>query len=226
MTLLLLASLCFQDADALIRSLSSDDIDVRAQAAAGLVKLGEPAIQPMKKALASAEGEMRARLQELIATVEREERRKNFKGGDEVCGLAARVTGKESYKAGDAIDLTCEIMNLSKEARPYVKATTFDRHSPTEMSSYTSSHGRISVKQISGDRPENSGGLRGCGMGPQIKSVELKSGESVSIAIALGDKLNPGEYEVFVTYYAKTKELLQGATADLVTNVLKFKIEK
>ncbi len=227
MKTLLLLFACLQDPDALIRDLSSDDLDVRDAAVTGLVKLGEPVLEPMKKALAKADGEAKARLQDVIATIERDERRKKFKGGAEVCGLAAALRSeKDAYKAGDAITLKLEIMNVTKVAKPYVPATHFDTRAPGRSATTTSSYGRITVTQLSGEAPTDHEGLRGCGMGPLKKAIELKSGESVTLDIALGEKLPAGEFEVAVSYYAKTKQLLDGAEADLVSNIVKFKIEK
>ncbi len=159
MTLLLLACLGLQDADALIRGLSSDDIEARESAAAELIKLGAPALAPMKRALAAAEGERKARLQELIVKIEREERRKGFKGGDEVCGLAGALRSeKDEFRVGDAITLKLEIMNISREARAYVPARYFDREFPGDMSHNSGSYGKIVVKQTAGERPKECGG--------------------------------------------------------------------
>ena len=57
-------------------------------------------------------------------------------------------------------------------------------------------------------------------------AVELQSGESATIRVDLGDKLLPGEYEVTVSYFAKSKGLLADAKDDLKSNVVKIRIEK
>ena len=48
----------------------------------------------------------------------------------------------------------------------------------------------------------------------------------MTLEIALGDKLGPGEYEVSIVYYCKSKELIKDAPADLVSNVVKIKVGK
>ena len=154
MLMLLLACLSFQDAAALIRSLASDEIEAREAAEAELFKLGAQGLEPMKKALALADGEQRARLQGVIARVEREERRKSFKGGEVVCGLASTLRSeKDEYRAGDAITLKLEIMNVSMDVKPYVPARYFDRDLPEGNAHSSGSYGKTIVKQTAGERP-------------------------------------------------------------------------
>jgi hypothetical protein len=60
--------------------------------------------------------------------------------------------------------------------------------------------------------------------------VTLQAGESRSCEIRFSDvkglgTLPAGEYEIRVTYYARSRRLLKDATADLLSNTLKIRIE-
>ena len=65
-------------------------------------------------------------------------------------------------------------------------------------------------------------------MGPKMDSVALDSGESRKAEWQMpldSSDLPAGEYEVAVTYYAKSRGLLKDAKEDLKSNVVKFSVK-
>lgn len=108
----------FQDADpipALIAKLSDEKLEIRDQASRDLRKLGEKAVEPLKKALeAAGDPELKARLADLLMKLDAEFRRKSFQGGKPVAGLCVRLqVDRAEVKAGAPFAFTVEILNIS-----------------------------------------------------------------------------------------------------------------
>jgi hypothetical protein len=134
----------------LIQSLDDDSIAMRDEAVRQLIKLGESAEEALRKELGrTSNPEVRARIGDVLQPIEREKRRRSFKGGNVVNGLCASIKA-DKEKDGEAIVLTVEIMNVSKEPRELVPIGSFDLRLPRESDSSSSSRAKIMVERISG----------------------------------------------------------------------------
>lgn len=124
----------FQDPDvpALIRKLADEGLEVRDQASRELEKLGEKAVEPLRKAHAdAADPEARARIAELLKKIDLELRRKSFKGGKPVAGLSVRLeVDRPEVKAGGAFSFAVEILNMSGAEREFVVPAGTTRRLP------------------------------------------------------------------------------------------------
>jgi hypothetical protein len=151
-TALVVAFLLPQDDPAarLLRELDDDAIEVRDRAAAELVKMGGKALEPLRKAKSESE-EVKARIAELIGRIERDLRRATFKGGEPANGLSAALRpaekDRETWKAGEAVVLTLEVMNLESRPADFVPIQAWDRDMPEISFSTTGAHARVVARR-------------------------------------------------------------------------------
>src|SRR4026208_69441 len=62
------------DVDALLKQLEDESIEVREKAAVTLVDLGDKAEARLKKEIASAQGEIKAKLEEIVRAIDKQRR--------------------------------------------------------------------------------------------------------------------------------------------------------
>ena len=229
MTLLLLCAF-LQDGEIerLVLELSDESIEIRDRASADLASRGEPALPVLRSALGrDPDRELKSRIEVLIPMIAREARRAKFKGGDAVEGFQATLrTDKQSIRCGEELSFDAEIMNVSKETRAFIPIRHTDSTLPALSSSSSTAHARIVVKELTPKPAGRFGGRFGCGGRILKTAVELQSGDSSVYTFKLGAALEPGEYEIHVVYYAKSKGLLANAQDDLKSNVVKITVEK
>lgn len=236
----------------LIKGLDAEDFDAREEATQELVELGKPALEPLEKVLKDRAGlEAKARARTIIGRIEGHIRRAKFKGGKVVAGLRAALqplSKSEDFVAGKPIAFEIEIMNVDGAVRAFVPIRIFDIRTPSRGRSHSNSHARVVLKQISGSELPKKVGLSVSGIQTDTTAVDLNPGASrmykVETAAELSDAVNtrilvhgrgpvcriddltPGEYEIHLIYFAKTKKLLKGAKEDLKTNVVRFKVKE
>jgi hypothetical protein len=202
--------------------LEDDSIEVREAAADALVKAGEAARPLVEKRLRDATGEARARLTDVLGRIERDRLRRGFPGGAVVAGFRAALKAE----LGDGkLRLTVEIMNVDDQARPIVRLRHWNYRGPGNSSSGSGATGVIQVKQLSGEWPAIFRASSGCGSRPAFETVLLKPGEKLSWSGEIGvEGLNPGDFEIHVEYFASTRGFVSGATEDLKSNVVTFRV--
>lgn len=215
-----------------IEALQSETPEERDRATEELYRAGEPALEPLWEALKSPAGdELRLRMEKLITRIEREVRRKKFVGGNKVNGLKAAVTlEKEVYKVGEAIPLTVEVMNVDTKPREFVTVDTWEYALPEYGTNSSVSHARVVLRRLKGEGSDTyMMGTTETIEPPKKVPVTLESGESrVQIVAVVPEpraRLRPGEYEVSVVCFTKTKSLLAEAPEDLMSNAVKFRVE-
>ena len=202
--------------------LDVDDIEARQAAAAEAHRQGEGALPELRRRRSEAtDPEVRARLAEAIARVEADVRRRAFGGGEEVDGLKARLVRVEDVQGSPAFRL--EIMNVSAAPRPFVRPTILDRRLPEFSSSSSGAQAEFRICRIQGQGGSTFGGRHACGPRRTPRMESLRSGELHEGPVSVSEALTPGVYEATVRFYAM--RLLPGATADLVTNVVRFEIK-
>ena len=231
MTALLLV-LAAQEIPDLLRDLEAHDIEVRDRAEATLSERPESDLPRMREALAGTSGEARSRLERAIVQVPLNALRRAFGGGAVVNGLTARVRlEKDRVKPGEKLVMTLEIANVSETVQRVCEFTVWD-----VVARDTRRRPQVSGAEIAISTPGAPAGEvrreEGC-IARVNASRELKPGETCgsSTVVPLLDLsqmplLAPGDYTIVVTYYARTKRLLDHAEGDLVSNVLRFTVEK
>ena len=202
--------------------LSADDVEVREQAAAELLRLGPEALPGLRSRLAEArDPEVRARLQGVVGRLETEVRRRTFGGGNEVGGLRARLVPLEKPREGRP-PFRLEIMNVGAAARTFVPVEDLNTSLPGETYSSSGAQGRLTVRRLNAPPPTNLRHTTACGGGPSRTAVLLRPGGSRFFDELLDERLEAGAYEASVTYFAKR---LMGAAEDLVSDTVRFEIK-
>ncbi len=210
----------------LIKDLDHDDPERRDKATDELTKIGKPVLEALKKLLEKPSSiEVKERAERIVKEIERQIRRSKFKGGEIVCGLQATLlSDKDTFVKGEKISFELEIKNVDKKKREFVPIKSLDNEYPGSSSALTSSHGKILLKQISGEKTKLTKSMVGCGTGPDKNPVELKPEEIITRELLVTENLPEGEYEIQVIYYAKSKELLKDASNDLKSNAIRFNL--
>jgi hypothetical protein len=145
----------------MVAKLGDDSIETREDAVASLVALGEPVVGSLKQAiLRSGDGEVRARIRGALDRIEADARRRKFKGGKPVCGLAASLEA-DLDRMPKEINLRVQIMNVGDQPMPLVLIQRWNTRFPDRSSSSSSSEAAVEIEQISGERSETIG----CGFG-------------------------------------------------------------
>ena len=236
MALLLALALFTQDPtlEDLFRALRSDSILEREKAWAEIVKRGEPVLKSLREEQGKTkDNEARARIESAIVRIEREKRRKEFKGGIVVCGLAARLAVEQDKTSGEAV-FRVEIMNVDTKPRELVLIEEWDYSTPLrpEKSGVQTKILAAQARVLIADDPARTypdgtillgSTMFRCHAEPSRKQETLEPGESRTFSFRL--KLDRGGYRASVTYYAESKKLLSGASGDLSTNSLQFGLE-
>ncbi len=164
---LLLVALCsLQDGlkekvDRLLQQLAADGIEVREQAADTLVKLGKPALELLRLTRdGSKDASVKSYLVDAVARIERDVRRETFEGGREMGGLKAGLRladpKKRKFKRDEAIELTIEVLNVSRVARAFVPIDDWSHTLPGISESSTSAQACLEVKQVAGEAPKEA----------------------------------------------------------------------
>lgn len=240
---MLLALLLLQDPatiDRLITRLDADEFDAREAATRELIAIGEPAIEALRKAAQSSSPEVQVRAKRAIAEIEAEIRRREFPGGDPVAGFRAAIRiarEKPEFAANEKIEFEFEIRNVDSAACRLTAIRVIEAHVPGRADTFSMSHARIVIKQMSGTTRGWSGTTLSLGPKPDLEAVEIDPGKGAILTVgpagiaapiqrARSETLSPGEYEVHVVYFAESKGLIDGAEADLKSNVLRFTVTK
>ncbi len=213
----------------LIQELDDADFNKREVATVALIEIGEPSHAPVKQVLANPPStEVQYRAARIDRAVAKQIREKRNPGGEAVGGLQATLISEcDTFSPDDKIVFQLQIKNVGDKARDYVAIHFFDHTMPGYKSSSSGSHARVVLKQISGDKFPEVGCINGCGSGPLRIVTELKAGERACTEVDIGGKkpLPKGEYEVYVVYFAQSRQLLKDLKADLQSNAVRFKVE-
>jgi hypothetical protein len=188
------------------------------RAADALVKAGEAERPLVEKRLRDATGEVHARLTDVLGRIERDRLRRGFPGGAVVAGFRAAL--KAELRDGK-LHLTVEIMNVDDQARPIVRLRQWNYRGPRQRSDW-GDPGETAQRRKADDLP---GVFRLCGFRPAFETALLKPGEKLSWSGEIGvEDLNPGDFEIHVEYFASTRGFVSGATEDLKSNAVAFRI--
>jgi len=242
---LILGLVLLQDPAALVEQLQDDDIEIRDQATRALQALGEKALPHLNAATLTCR-DARLRAAVLVGRIELGLRLAAIKGGEPVAGVRAALRmERDTVKAGEPLTLTLELTNVSDAAINVPAPDRFDLKLPS-LESSSSARACIVVTRVPRQLKKELRELeKSCGGGIERMTEPLAPGGSIKkeIVIASGEPsermhrkrledepaepivLPPGEYEVYVVYYAQTRRLLHGAEEDLKSNVVTIKVD-
>ncbi len=149
-------------------------------------------------------------------------------GGKPMAGFQIELFPvKGALQAGQDLILKFRVRNLSRDWRTFPKIRVSDITVPRHSFKDQASQGRVEFKQISGRKPGGGGGQGRGGRNPEIEPVDIRPGGSFRDEIAVDTRrLLPGEYDVKIVYYAKTKGLLPAASDDLVSDTIRVVIKE
>jgi hypothetical protein len=226
---LLLALAILQDPNSrlgeLLAQFQDDSIEVREKAGREMVALGEPALPALKNALdGETNAEVRARIRDVVVRIEAEKRRREFKGGTPVNGLAASLEGTLNPEKTE-FRLKVQFMNVGTQPVEFALITGWNRRLPNFSSSSSGAEACVTIRQLTGERGNRFGGRFGCGGRPVYTFVRLAPGEGRTYEHAVDvTELRAGDHEIEVEYLAT--KLLKDFTENPKSNVLPFKIER
>lgn len=163
--LLSLAVIGAQDPDARLKELllrfQDDSIEVREKAGAELFALGEAVLQSLKEALpGETNAEVRGRIRGVVDRIETDKRRREFKSGKAVNGLAASLEGSLNSEATE-FALTVRVMNLNAQPAGLVLIDRWNSRFPNRSSSSSGSEAAVVIRQLTGERGNRFGGSIG-----------------------------------------------------------------
>lgn len=154
-----------QDADTRVQDILSrfrdDSVEVRERAAEDLLALGEKVEPALRLALLEPrDEESRGRIQAVLDRFAADRRRRDFKGGKPVDGLAAsleaqKVDGSEEYS------LRIRIMNIGLQPRPLVLINHWSTSYPRLFDSSSGAEATARIEQLTGDQSGGMGGVFG-----------------------------------------------------------------
>jgi len=204
----------------LVQALGDDSIEVREKASDELSALGEWAILPLRESSRTTPSpEIRARIGEVLARIEREKRRRDYRGGSAVAGLGATLRWSKGEPGGAAV-LELEIVNLSSEDRPFFAIESWDTSWPDETQGTTASEGALEVRRRDGRSPLSRSVSLDCVPEPRRTREVLSPGASRTFRVKLDTSgLGKGDFEVRAVYSSKK---LLGAKEDLTSNPLRL----
>lgn len=144
-----------QEADSrvpgLVVQLNDDSVEIREGASAELVALGEPALPALKQALLGAVNEeVRGRIKDVLDRISSDVRRRAFKGGTPVDGLAASLEARREKDSKEFV-LKIQIMNVGHQARNLVLIQRWNTRLPETSRSSSGSEAAVEVEQLSGE---------------------------------------------------------------------------
>ena len=209
----------------LILQFQDDSIEVREKAARELIALGEPVLPALKEALpVEANVEVRARIRDVVARIESEKRRREFKGGTPVNGLAALLEGSLNPEKTE-FRLKAQFMNVGTRPVEFALIKGWNSRLPNFSSSSSGAEACVTIRQLTGERGNRFGGRFGCGGRPVYTFVQLAPGESRTFEHAVDvTALRDGDHEIEVEYFAT--KLLKDFAENPKSNILPFKIER
>ncbi len=230
----------------LIGELHADDIERREAAAAKLVALGLRARESVAAAMPIADdAEVRARLAAVLDEIDRRERIAPD-GGRAVGGLQAILRiQRRTFRAGDPIECELAIRNVAGQPARLVTPATVRCEAPWGIYFEGAAHITIRVTRAgTGPPPWPFAGHQDC-TGPRREQLALAAGEEVACRRDIEElrrllhgmyrdlreradriiRWSPGEYEISFVYGSATEKFVDGAEEDLVSNVVRVRIE-
>ncbi len=207
-----------------IARLRDGSIDVREAATRDLATRGESALPDLREALTKElDPEVRGRIELLLCRISTEKRRREFKGGEPVGGLVARLQAIPD-KASAEITFTLEIMNVMDHAARFVPIERWDLSLPNRGTSQPDAEACLHVRQLTGERSTSYSASRACGVKIPARTVLLlKPGETRSFErrVRVAD-LRPGRHEAEIEYFGP--KLVGGCPENLKSNVVTWEV--
>lgn len=143
----------------LIERLDDESIEVREQAAEALIRWGEASRAPVHEAIARTQNaEVRGRLNDVLRKLDAGKRRREFRGGNVVRGIGARLEVARDMEGEDFI-VTVEITNLGPDRQTIEPMGAWNKYLPGEFHDVSNARAGITISQLSGDPPEGRKGI-------------------------------------------------------------------
>jgi hypothetical protein len=204
----------------LVQALGDDSIEVREKAADDLSSMGESARTPLEVSLRSTQSpEVRARIGEVLARIDQEKRRREYRGGAPVGGLGATLRRVRGEPGGAAV-FELEIVNLGPGDHPFFGVESWNFSWPDETEGSTAAEGALEVRRRGGPEARSRTVSLDCVAEPCRTRELLGPGRSRTFQVKLDTSaLGKGDFEVRAVYYAKK---LLGAEENLASNALRL----
>jgi hypothetical protein len=216
----------------LLGDLESPQAAVREKATQRLVEIGPRCLRPLREALTLSPGpEFRSRAEEILREIPRKWRYVKADGGDVEAGFQATLrAAQDTFPAGSPIKLLAEICNCAPRTAQLSDVRGIDFELPDEKLAFTSPHcdARLIVRRL----PDSPAKLPKEGHAVIYsreagQPIDFLHGGRIQTSINIDDgvELAPGRYEVQFVYYARSKSLLKGASADLKSNTVRIAVK-
>lgn len=220
--------------DQLLKDLHDDDNDVREESSEAILALGEAAVEPLKRLERStASREVANRAHILLKTIDYRKRWAHAQGGEAVCGVQATLVSlQDEFIAGRDLRFEVEIKNVGSEPVDIQRIQNWTTRFHNFWDYQPSAQAAAIVNNLSRAEDETTAGMKTKVYEREFPSRSFQVPETLAPGAALrfeyrvaSKYLSEGdEYEARVIYYSADRSLIKGATKDLESNRLKFKV--
>jgi hypothetical protein len=224
-----------------IGQLGADEIEKRESATARLIQSGVRAAASLRGALRRDDPELRTRARYVLDRI----RWDAFPGGQPQAGfkLALQRTN-DQYKKGETIPLDLQIWNVQPVEQRLPRIVTLAWDTARCEGLHPGAQALLVLQQLSGlgQKKRIHFGSQGSNK-PYVSPRVLARGKMLAYKFSFvwsnnglqdhcddqstmefPENLNPGDYEAYVVYFVRSKDLLKDANEDLKSNVIRFKV--
>lgn len=224
-----------------IAELGADNVETREAATERLIQEGARATAALNDALQRGDPEVRLRAAHILDRI----RWDAFPGGEAQAGFKMSLQmEKELVRKGDTIRLELQLRNVQAVGQKIPRIVTLAWDTVRCEGRHPDAQAFLVLRQVAGLPQKKSLHFANLGSGkPYISLRPLAAGESLDYTflfvwsngglqdhcdarqlVEFPENLNPGAYEAYVLYFARSKDLLPGALQDLKSNVIRFRV--
>lgn len=211
----------------LIADLEADAYASREAAMARLIDLGPEILDLLQESLEQAGPELVGRARFVMEQIARRWKYLSAEAGPVAGGFQAKLSADQAaFAAGKPVLLTVELRNVSDRPRRFTEMRAVDLEVGSSRFAAPQADGLLAIKQIGAAQAARQGRPIVLNDGPP-NLIEFRNGGPISTLLSLQGcvELVPGTYEAQFTYYARTRSLLEGASRDLKSNTIRFKVQ-